>query len=87
MIVLVDLKQIDDNPFQERTAYGQAYIEELAASITSLRDTRDETLGLIHVPVARPVNGKGTPLAGLDLAVCRFQLSSEHSACTSRSGP
>lgn len=78
MIVLVDLKLIDDNPFQARSSYSPEAIRDLADNIASLRDARPDTLGLIHVPLARPANSSGKPLASLDISECRFQLAAGH---------
>jgi ParB/RepB/Spo0J family partition protein len=78
MIVLVDLKLIDDNPFQTRQSYPADAIQILAENIASLRGARPDTLGLIHVPVARPVGNEGKPLASLDISECRFQIAAGH---------
>lgn len=78
MIVLVDLKLIDDNPFQTRQSYPADAIQDLADNIASLRDARPDTLGLIHVPVARPVGHKGEPLRSIDISECRFQVAAGH---------
>ena len=78
MIVLVDLKLIDDNPFQTRQSYPADAIQDLADNIASLRDARPDTLGLIHVPVARPVGHKGEALRSIDISECRFQVAAGH---------
>lgn len=55
MIELIPLERIDDNPYQTRTVYNEAAIEELAADIKQLEPARPETLGLIQVPLGRIV--------------------------------
>lgn len=48
-VIDVELSKITVNPFQPRRQFPQAELEELAQSI--------ESVGLIHPPVGRPVNG------------------------------
>lgn len=55
MIIKVRLERIEDNPFQTRQVYDEAGIEELAADIKGLLPAREETLGLIQVPLGRLV--------------------------------
>lgn len=56
-IVKIALDQIQDNPFQPRERYDG--IEELAEKIAAMKAQLPETLGLIHVPNARTVDGNG----------------------------
>lgn len=63
MIVNVPLDRIRDNPFQPRQTCPD--IEELAGKIRALKYELPGTLGLIHPPNARLVNGKGQPVAFL----------------------
>jgi len=53
MIVRVGLHRLERNPFQTRT--GEGPVDELAASIRDLAPQRQDTSGLIHVPVGRVV--------------------------------
>jgi ParB/RepB/Spo0J family partition protein len=63
MIVNVPLERIRDNPFQPRQTYPG--IEDLAGKILALKSELPGTLGLIHPPNARLVNGEGQPVAFL----------------------
>lgn len=51
MLIYVPLSQIDDNPFQRRSEYGD--IEELASRIAAARESYPETSGLMQVPRGR----------------------------------
>ena len=53
MQTYVQLDQIDDNPFQRRTEYGD--LEDLAARIRAKRFDFPDTYGLMQVPVGRIV--------------------------------
>lgn len=66
MLIFVPLTQIDDNPFQRRTEYGD--IEELAADILRHQVERPDTFGLQQVPGGRVVADDGdlVPTANLD---------------------
>lgn len=65
-MILVALNQIEDNPFQERTEYGD--IESLARNILAQHQTRPDTKGLQQVPNGRLVSDDGllVPIANLD---------------------
>ena len=53
---LVLLNRIEDNPYQPRRLYRD--IPELALKIYDMRDNLPDTLGLIHVPTGRKVDGR-----------------------------
>jgi ParB/RepB/Spo0J family partition protein len=55
MITKVKLAEIRDNPYQPRERYED--IEELAAKIAAMKAQLPDTLGLIHPPNARRVDG------------------------------
>lgn len=56
MSILIPLDRIDDNPWQTRQRYDDAYIDELAGDI--------ERNGLLQVPVGRLVSGDGPSIDG-----------------------
>ena len=67
MLIYVSLHQIQDNPFQRRSEYGD--IGELAADILRHKGARPDTLGLQQVPNGRLVDeedGELIPTANLD---------------------
>jgi hypothetical protein len=53
MQTYVTLDQIDDNPFQRRTQYGD--LEDLADRIRAKRHDFPDTYGLMQVPIGRIV--------------------------------
>ncbi|MBN1261104.1 MAG: ParB/RepB/Spo0J family partition protein [Anaerolineae bacterium] len=56
MIYKVPLEKIKDNPYQGRAA-ADYQVDDLMQSIVELRPAREETLGLLQVPIGRLVNG------------------------------
>lgn len=61
MSIMIPLSRIHDNPYQPRQDYPD--VEELAGKILALKNELPATLGLIHPPNVRLVDGAGQPLA------------------------
>jgi len=58
MIIIIPLERIDSNRYQTRQSYDPDKIAELAQSIEALTPARSDTMGLIHVPTGRIMNGQ-----------------------------
>lgn len=75
MLIYVPLSQIDDNPYQSRTEYGD--IAGLAADIAARMDTYPETRGLMQVPRGRLMyDGQPHPAHNLAEVLTRIQKTS-----------